>query len=224
MSFFGKMFQRFNQILPKTYCKHKFSTKNCLNGVRHSVLHNNIKLNCSTIYYDASIISGSDDSCLRIWDSETGKCKQILDGHTKPITSVTTFKYSIVSGSMDHDIRIWSEGSNGDFTCSYVLSGHTAPITCVHIFHIDNHPRIISGSSDGMIIIWDNSDIPGFILNGHTSDIISIKTVSETRFITESKDNTLKIWDINSFKYTNSRNFNSNSHFPNTIRSNMHLL
>src|SRR5258706_5774989 len=56
------------------------------------------------------IISGSDNSTIRIWDAETGTgVGNPLEGHTGLVRSVV---YSpdgrhIISGSEDYTIRIW---------------------------------------------------------------------------------------------------------------------
>ena len=55
------------------------------------------------------IISGSQDGTIRIWDAQTGKLENTLEGHTFSVRSVA---YSpdgmrIVSGSGDRTIRIW---------------------------------------------------------------------------------------------------------------------
>jgi len=209
--------------------KFSFNSRKSLNVLKYSSLslQNNIK--CSAIYRDMNIISGSEDSYLRIWDSETGKCKQILEGHTGSITCVSTFKHTIISGSTDHNIRVWSEDSNGDFSCDHILYGHTTPISCVHIIHSDTNPQIISGSSDGTIILWDNSIIPKFILKNHTSSITSIKFISKTKFITESTDNTVKIFDLTSLQpdteiHQTPHFIDTTILFSNNIRLNMYLL
>ena len=55
------------------------------------------------------IITASSDRSCRIWDVETGDCKQVLEGHTDEIFSAA-FNYegdTIITGSKDNTCRIW---------------------------------------------------------------------------------------------------------------------
>ena len=59
------------------------------------------------------IISGSDDKTIQIWDAQSGKLENTLEGHTSSVLSVA---YSpdgmrIISGSDDKTIRIWDAQS-----------------------------------------------------------------------------------------------------------------
>jgi F-box and WD-40 domain protein CDC4 len=56
-----------------------------------------------------TLVSGSYDSTVRVWDIDTGKCRWTFTGHTEKVYSVG---YSpqleiAVSGSMDATVRIW---------------------------------------------------------------------------------------------------------------------
>jgi WD40 repeat protein len=57
----------------------------------------------------ASIVSGSLDGDLRIWDAATGQCRMTLQGHTARVEAVawSPDSASIVSGSLDSGLRIW---------------------------------------------------------------------------------------------------------------------
>jgi WD40 repeat protein len=53
-------------------------------------------------------VSGSDDETLRVWDSASGACLRVLDGHTSVVSSVCALGDGrIVSGSWDNTLRVW---------------------------------------------------------------------------------------------------------------------
>jgi len=97
-----------------------------------------------------SIITGSEDKTIRIYNIKTGE-RRVLTGHTKRIQCVTIIKEYIVSGSEDKTIRIWDPNTG---ICKHVLKGHDNAITCLGILSTG---KIISGSVDGKIRLWDLS-------------------------------------------------------------------
>ena len=71
------------------------------------------------------VVSGSDDKTVRIWETATGKCLQIIERSFRfrvmeyAISSDDKF---IVSGSDDKTVRIW-EAETGK--CLKILEGHS---------------------------------------------------------------------------------------------------
>jgi WD40 repeat protein len=65
---------------------------------------------CLTVLGDGvTVVSGSHDNTLRIWDTETGKCVRSVEGHTKAVRSVATLAdgMSFVSSSEDSNLLLW---------------------------------------------------------------------------------------------------------------------
>jgi len=56
-----------------------------------------------------SIVSGSDDKTIRIWDAESGELRTTLEGHTDAVCSVaySPDSHSIASASDDKTLRVW---------------------------------------------------------------------------------------------------------------------
>ena len=54
-------------------------------------------------------MSGSEDETLKIWDVETGECKQTLNGHTNRVNccAVSRLGKWVLSGSFDKTLKIW---------------------------------------------------------------------------------------------------------------------
>ena len=54
-------------------------------------------------------MTGSSDTMVRLWDVDTGTCKQVLEGHKEEIFSCA-FNYdgnTIITASKDNTCRIW---------------------------------------------------------------------------------------------------------------------
>jgi len=101
---------------------------------------------------DKHIISGSDDTTIRIWDAETGAAVgKPLEGHSKDVNSVA---YSpngrhITSGPDDTTIRIWDAKTGA--AVGKPLEGHSKIVNSVAYSPDGRH--IISGSDDKTIRI-----------------------------------------------------------------------
>jgi F-box and WD-40 domain protein CDC4 len=75
-----------------------------------------------------TLVSGSRDATLRVWDLETGECLKVLEGHEKTIRSMAVHGDIVVSGSYDNDARVWNSKTG---ECLNVLKGHTSKIYAV---------------------------------------------------------------------------------------------
>ncbi|MHC4954683.1 MAG: protein kinase domain-containing protein [Planctomycetota bacterium] len=65
----------------------------------------------------ARLVSGSLDKTVRVWDAESGKHLDTLQGHDEPILSVACAADRIVSGSADNSLRLWRlQGGSGLLT------------------------------------------------------------------------------------------------------------
>ena len=97
------------------------------------------------------VISGHEDSVVRIWDSRTGTLLDTLEGHRKHITSVdiNSDGMKIASGSEDGTVRIWDIENK----TAVVLEGHKVHVTVVS-FSPDG-TKLASGSMDNTVKIWD---------------------------------------------------------------------
>jgi F-box/WD-40 domain protein MET30 len=138
------------------------------------------------------LVTGSFDTTLRVWDTDSDSCIAVLKGHTAVIRAVQFDDCKIVSGSMDSTIRIWNAQT---FECIRVLTGHTQGVTC-----LDFHEKLlVSGSVDGSIKVWDLGAGCVFRLaGGHRDWVNCVKIVNKRLIASSSDDATLKIWDIDS--------------------------
>ncbi|MCX6808996.1 MAG: hypothetical protein NTW50_05035 [Candidatus Berkelbacteria bacterium] len=91
---------------------------------------------------------------IRVWDTETGECKQILKGHNYFVVSIieSVDGQTLFSGSYDGTIKIWDKSSG---TCMQTLHGHEGHIQSV--LEGKDGKTIISDADDGTIRFWDKS-------------------------------------------------------------------
>ncbi len=119
-----------------------------------------------------TLVSGSYDFTVRIWDIITGECKWTLVGHTQKglvqtfdicvtLTNLSIFSlisvYSVVldlnrkqvySGSMDGTVRIWNLVTG---QCQHTLIGHDSLVGLVAL----SPTFLVSAGADGKSCVWD---------------------------------------------------------------------
>ena len=97
------------------------------------------------------VVSGSDNSTIKIWDAATGREIQTLEGHYDSVASVAFSADSklVVSGSGDSTIKIWDAATGREIQ---TLEGHRDWVTSV-AFSADSK-LVVSGSGDSTIKIW----------------------------------------------------------------------
>lgn len=97
-----------------------------------------------------SLISGSSDATVRIWDWVTGNCRRVLQGHKEIIWSVATNQDGslIASASDDHTVRIWDSHMG---KCLRTLQGFKSRVWSV-AFHLRS-PLLASGN-DEAVKLW----------------------------------------------------------------------
>ncbi|KAF8965982.1 hypothetical protein BDZ97DRAFT_743750 [Flammula alnicola] len=144
------------------------------------------------------IVSGSDDTTIRVWDARTGDIiAGPFKGHTSWVRSVafSSDGTRVVSGSGDATIRVW-DAHTGD-TIAGPFKGHTYPVWSVAFSPDGIH--VISGSSDRTIRVWDarTGDTVAGPFTGHTDSVHSVAFSPDgTRIVSGSNDQTIRLWDV----------------------------
>jgi WD40 repeat protein/Cdc6-like AAA superfamily ATPase len=143
------------------------------------------------------LASGSDDKTIRLWDTRSGQCHQILTKHTDWIRALAVDPRGqwLASGSSDQTIRLWDVQSG---QCQQVLEGH---IDQVRTLAVDPHGQwLASGSSDQTIRLWDvQSGQCQQVLEGHTDQVRALAVDPHGQWLASgSYDGTIRLWDIQS--------------------------
>lgn len=159
------------------------------------------------------ILCAYSDDTMQLCDLETGTSLRSFIGHTEAITgmAITPDGRRAISASKDHSLRLWDLESG---ECLRTFKGHTNDVTTVAV--TPDGKRAISGSRDNTLRLWDleNEKQPGTWLRNwkrgdqslrtfkeHTDQITSLAvTLDGRRAISTSRDETLRLWDLETGK------------------------
>ncbi len=145
-----------------------------------------------------TLVSGSFDKTVRVWDVERGLCERVLEGHTGEVTSI---QYSpdgktVLSGSGDNTVRIWDVERG---FCKQVLEGHTDGVTSIQ--YSPDGKTVLSGSEDNTVRVWDVERGLCGVLEGHTDKVNSLQYSPDGKMLASggggySGDNIVRVWDV----------------------------
>ncbi|KAI9285194.1 WD40-repeat-containing domain protein [Umbelopsis sp. AD052] len=166
-------------------------------------------------YDDDKIISGSDDRCINVYDTNTGKLRKTMSDHEGGVWALQYVGNTLVSGSTDRTVRVWDIERG---TSTHVFPGHTSTVRCLQIVMpemIDgrlqpSRPLIVTGSRDSTLRVWRLPDPvhdepylthspnnPWFMhtLAGHTQSVRAIAARGNL-LVSGSYDYTMRLWNI----------------------------
>ncbi|KAF5358268.1 hypothetical protein D9756_001238 [Leucocoprinus leucothites] len=137
-----------------------------------------------------TLVSGSYDCTVRIWDIITGEQKWVLAGHTQKVYSVVldVNRKQACSGSMDGTVRVWSLLTG---TCLHTLTGHTSLVGLLGL----SPSYLVSAAADSTLRIWDPS-------TGELKHTLAAHTGAITCFqhdefkVLSGSDGNLKMWNV----------------------------
>ena len=99
---------------------------------------------------------------------------------------------------------------------SHILDEHKDKVYCLTVL---NDGRLVSGSDDNSIIIYNKKDYkPDLIINEHTSWINCLTTLLHGILVSCSKDTTIKLFDIKDNKYEIIQTLNLHSEPVNQLK------
>lgn len=137
-----------------------------------------------------TLVSGSYDMDVRVWDVSTGRCRHILRGHTQKVYSVVYdhVRKQCASGSMDGTVRLWSTETG---ECKSVLEGHTSLVGLLGL----THRNLVSAAADWTLRIWDPATgACRHSLAAHQGAITCFQHDDDK--VISGSDGTLKMWDV----------------------------
>ncbi|HEY9907377.1 MAG TPA: NB-ARC domain-containing protein [Thermosynechococcaceae cyanobacterium] len=140
------------------------------------------------------LASCGQDHTVRLWEADTGTCRQVLAGHTGIVTSIAFSPDGqlLLSTSGDQTIRIWNVATGREIQ---TLRGHGACVWSA-VFHPDGK-TLWSAGEDSLIRVWNPTSGECLrTLTGHQHWIKAIDLSPDgTTLASASWDQTLKLWD-----------------------------
>ncbi|HEY7814595.1 MAG TPA: WD40 repeat domain-containing protein, partial [Nakamurella sp.] len=153
---------------------------------------------------DPVVISGGNDSSLRIWNLATGRpVADPLTGHDGPVRAVTTATLDgqpvAISGSSDRTVRVWDLATGQPVRASF--AGSTGRIYAVTTATLDGRPVVVSGGDDGSARSWDlATGAPiGDPFTGHAGPVRAVTTATldgRPVVISGGGDGSVRVWDF----------------------------
>lgn len=152
--------------------------------------------------FNGELIASAGEDQIYIWDANTGG---YVNGFSENKDCLRKVKFHpsmnyLASSGEDAVIRIWDISNN---ECILELKGHSGWIWGL-VFSYDGK-KLISGSDDGAIIVWDLARGESEIIEGHDHYVRSVAVDNEGKYIVSgSADRSVKLWDFNSHKLIHS--------------------
>ncbi len=140
------------------------------------------------------VLIGGADEYIKLWDIESGVCKNTLPGHKEGTLQIAISHdgHFAVSIGRDSVALVW-DLITGE--CVGRLEGHVRDITSLSL---TSTGYLITASIDKTLRIWDLGALScRKILRGHTDKINFLATTSDGRFvISASEDRKVGVWEV----------------------------
>ena len=147
----------------------------------------------------AFIVSGSEDSTVKLWNIQERKEEYTFTGHILGVVAVAVSADNrfVVSGSTDNTIKIWSIHERRE---EWTFRGHTGWALSV-IVSADMR-FIVSGSQDHTVKVWNIKERrEEYTFTGHNEYVRSVAVTGDSKFIVSgSYDNCIKMLNIQEWR------------------------
>ncbi|KXS20561.1 WD40 repeat-like protein [Gonapodya prolifera JEL478] len=139
-----------------------------------------------------TLVSGSYDATVRVWDIRKGEMVHRLTGHREKVYSVgySAELRRAVSGSMDATVKVWDVRTG---TMLFSLEGHTSLVGLLEL----TPKYLVSAAADSSLRIWNpNTGACLATLNGHQAAITCFHHDPHYNRIVSGSDGGVKVWEL----------------------------
>lgn len=143
-----------------------------------------------------TIVSGSYDATLIVWELESGRRIRVLNdpsnlAYVRDVAVTPDARLAI--GAIGRTVTVFDVATG---QIRYRLDGHADEVTSLTV--ASNGYVVISGAADGSVGVWDLATGQHVLhLTGHTAGVKSVALTPDDRFIlSASIDSTVKVWDL----------------------------
>ncbi|KAI8089360.1 WD40-repeat-containing domain protein [Halteromyces radiatus] len=137
-----------------------------------------------------TLVSGSYDNMVCVWNLETGQLIHRMEGHQQKVYAVVIDpdRKRCMSGGMDGTIRVWDLTTG---QCLQSLDGHTILVGLLGL----TKNYLVSAAADGTLRVWSpENGICQNVLSDHKAPVTCFQH-DEHKVISGSEGG-LKMWDI----------------------------
>lgn len=152
------------------------------------------------------LAAGTQDRDVRVWSTRQ-EPEDVLEGHSNDVDALLFLPGAgggppagLVSAGHDRTIRVWpyhagEAGGRGRFgPGSQVLAGHRETVDQLALLP---DGRLVSGSGDQTVRIWDLAHGTSRVLEGHGHAVSALLVADGGRtLLSASLDGTVRVWDL----------------------------
>ena len=162
-----------------------------------------------------TLITGSNDFNLKLWNVNTGEERTTFRGHTSAINSVSFSQGCVVSAAFDGSVKVWTRKGIEITTlhchqqrvnaCVLDVPHTTDSSSWADIVEDEEEAKeqkskladvvVITASDDGTAAVW-KPFVPNEVatLVGHSDRVLAVSATFNNEIISSSRDKTVRIW------------------------------
>jgi WD40 repeat protein len=141
-----------------------------------------------------TLVTGSADRTVRVWEAGTGKQLRLFQGHTAGVTAVAVRAdgRQAASAAEDGSIRLWDLSPADDHRD---LAGATGPVWAVAV--APDGKLAAAAGADKVIRLYDSeTGTAAGELKGHTAAVTSLAFLPGGTLASAGGDRVVKLWDV----------------------------